>query len=155
MTVVESFVLALAVTVLLLALVVWTGLRARRKTHVALVALTLLALVRTIFAAECADCRELLGHARVFTAAMRGESDDELAGHVQTQLLVESTVDHAALDEAVAQRIERHLADCGLCRDAREALAATMSPGREPARMADRGRHGWRRFLAETIVPPA
>lgn len=48
----RGFVVFLALTLVLLAAVVWTGLRARRRLHVPCVAATLVALATTIYFAE-------------------------------------------------------------------------------------------------------
>ena len=52
MTAERGFVLCLALTLVLLAAVVWTGFRELRRAHLACVALTLAALGTTIFYAE-------------------------------------------------------------------------------------------------------
>lgn len=52
MTAERGFALFLALTLVLLAAVVWTGLRARRRVHIPCVAATLAALGVTIFFAE-------------------------------------------------------------------------------------------------------
>jgi hypothetical protein len=59
----RGFVLFLVLTVALLGVVVWTGLRARRRAHLASVAATVLALATTIVFAERMGAHYDLGQA--------------------------------------------------------------------------------------------
>ncbi len=73
---------------------------------------------------ECPDCRDAYSKERVLFAIAGGEEASGLERHADADLLDTYTRDRDSIESDRRSELEAHLAECQLCKDAVEKLAA-------------------------------